>query len=463
MLMKTLLQLGFYIFATSIASHAQQTVASQVEAIRASLTIPHADDVRGNITLPTWQDGATITWKSSRPDIITDKDIRLKDCGNAAYTVIPAGVVSRQDKNVRVELTATIKKQNQTARKIFFVTVKARVPQKKAEAYIFLSFLDNHHEQVYFSAGKDPLHFTDLNQGKPVLLSTVGNKGVRDPYLLRSHEGDRFYLLATDLKVQTQGFETENGSLDIVVWESTDLVNWSDPRLVDVGARDFIKKDGRHLGCVYAPEAIYDKLTGEYVVFWASRVYPDYPRTKSGRRYKIFYSRTRDFVHFTPGQLYIDRGNGNIIDTSMLCAADGKYYRVSADGLMSIEQADSILGTWRKLSDLTNLHKKMSNYDLYMADTQVELKGKRVEGPELFKFNNENQYGLYADNYQKPGIGYIPTTTTSLNDTTGRAWQLYTREQYHFGKQKKRHGSILGITQQEYDAIMKKWGRPYNP
>ncbi|TCC46969.1 hypothetical protein E0H73_43690 [Kribbella pittospori] len=58
-------------------------------------------------------------------------------------------------------------------------------------------------EQIYFalSDGNDPLHFDDLNDGKPVLYSTSGECGVRDPHIVRSPEGDRFYLVATDLRL----------------------------------------------------------------------------------------------------------------------------------------------------------------------------------------------------------------------------------------------------------------------
>jgi len=46
-------------------------------------------------------------------------------------------------------------------------------------------------EQIYFalSDGNDPLHFHDLNGGKPVLYSTVGECGVRDPHIVRSPQG----------------------------------------------------------------------------------------------------------------------------------------------------------------------------------------------------------------------------------------------------------------------------------
>lgn len=49
-------------------------------------------------------------------------------------------------------------------------------------------------EQIYFalSDGNDPLQFRDLNGGEPVLYSTLGERGVRDPHIVRSPDGDRF-------------------------------------------------------------------------------------------------------------------------------------------------------------------------------------------------------------------------------------------------------------------------------
>src|SRR5947209_2637334 len=41
-------------------------------------------------------------------------------------------------------------------------------------------------EQIYFGLSADGFHWSDLNDSKPVLVSTLGEKGVRDPYLLRT-------------------------------------------------------------------------------------------------------------------------------------------------------------------------------------------------------------------------------------------------------------------------------------
>ena len=65
----------------------------------------------------------------------------------------------------------------------------------------------------------------------------MGEKGVRDPFIIRSPEGDKFYMIATDLKINGGngwGAAQTAGSQSLMVWDSTDLVNWSDQRMVDV-------------------------------------------------------------------------------------------------------------------------------------------------------------------------------------------------------------------------------------
>lgn len=457
-----------------------ETPQTLVTEAKEKLEIYNSDNIRGNITLPSEikagdkNTAVSVKWISSNPEIITDSDIPVGDIGIDDYTVMPAGVVTRQSEDTSVTLTAVIEYDGAEDTKVFETTVKAAPTKTDAlEAYIFSFFESNHNEQVYFAVGEDPLHFTDLNGGKPVLVSNVGKQGIRDPYIIRTPEGDKFYLIATDLKAEVQGFGDEatlTGSLGMVVWESTDLVNWTEPRLVDVGAKAYIDATGYHLGCVYAPEAVYDDVTGEYVLFWASRWYPYWissgETNKTGRKYKIFYSRTRDFVNFTQAQLYMDYDGPGVgaIDTTMIKTDGGKYYRVTADGDMTVQNADFILGKWRKVSDITTLHKKMNGYDNYAATHKnnsgetLELTGGLIEGPEFFKFNDSNRWGLYADNYQLPGFGYIPMSSEDLSDDTGTKWQLYGRDEYNFGNLKKRHGSILGITKEEYERLIQVYG-----
>ncbi|MEU4392120.1 hypothetical protein [Kribbella sp. NPDC023855] len=40
--------------------------------------------------------------------------------------------------------------------------------------------------QARVDLGNDPLHFDDLNGGKPILYSALGEGGVGDPHIVRS-------------------------------------------------------------------------------------------------------------------------------------------------------------------------------------------------------------------------------------------------------------------------------------
>lgn len=424
------------------------------------ITLAKTENIKGNITLPTKNSyGAKVEWTSSRPEIISDKAVKVE-----GYDDIPAGVVNRTDKTEEVTLTAKISLDDKEYTKEFKVTVAPKAEEKKLTKYMFAFFPSNSEEQMYFAAGKDNLHFEDLNDGEPVLTSEIGDKGIRDPFIFRSAEGDHFYMIATDLKVQTTGWGNAQyaGSLRMLVWESDDLVNWSKPRLADVGMNTEDFEQFGNVGCLWAPEAIYDEKTGEYVVFWASM--------SKDKSYQItYYSKTRDFVNFTTAKKFIDRGDKqHCIDTSIVKGNDGKYYRVSADtnaneGELSeimLEASDTVLGDWKKLGNIYQIQSGMKNYDAYKKDTNVNFVGGVVEGPELFALNDGKTFGLYMDNYG--GRGYIPTTTTDLSDTSGKAWRVYTSDEYDFGSLKKRHGSIMGITEDEYKALLAKWGNTVN-
>lgn len=303
--------------------------------------------------------------------------------------------------------------------------------------YLFAHFIGEQEngEQIYFALSRDGLHWEDLNGLQPVLYSTVGERGVRDPYLLRSEDGRTFYLLATDLSIYSRGGwgqskATETGSRSLVVWESRNLADWSEPRLVEVAPQE--------AGCAWAPEAIYDDEKGNYLVFWASAM----PAEDGGRGLHIYGSTTKDFHQFTKAELFITRGEtSSIIDTTII-KAGGRYYRASGDGQITIEACDSLTGEWSIISTLESLG--------------LELTGKEVEGPEFFKFNGEEKWGLLVDQYSS-GRGYLPIVTSDIGDTTGASWCKLEPEEYSFGSLKKRHGTILPVTQAEYEALLARY------
>lgn len=119
------------------------------------------------------------------------------------------------------------------------------------------------------------------------LRSTVGTGGVRDPSLVRSPDGSRYWIIATDLCIgcgRSWGDSMSNGSRILVVWESTDLVTWSQRRLLNAAGAI---PGGRN---AWAPEAIWNPATNDYVLYWATSA------TLNGvLKHRIYYARTTDF------------------------------------------------------------------------------------------------------------------------------------------------------------------------
>lgn len=446
----------------------------EISEILDGIVITDAAEIRGNIYLPERDGDAVITWKSSRPDIISDCRTGKK----------APGCVNRAADDTKVALTATVSLGNETGERSFEVLVKA-APKKLREddftGYLFGHFIGEaaeNEEQIYFAVSDDGLHFRDLNNGQPVLLSNVGECGVRDPYICRSKEGDRYFLIATDLSIYHRGgwFLNEQGYYDpsttgsssLVLWESGDLVNWGRPRLLPVAPEN--------AGMAWAPEMVYDDETGDYIIFFSSSIMN--PETKyKAKPNAIYYVATRDFIHFSEVSLFIDNQsdgeNGGrkreIIDTTVLKVGDF-YYSASKDGDnaeagggIRIMKTRTLLApdSWEKVLDLDELGLEKQSADGRRLDNGF------LEGPELFLFNKKDwrdpnipEYGLIADRYAT-GAGYLPIITTDPEDrdNSGNSWRLLKDSEYSFDRLKKRHGTILPITRCELERIKEAYDR----
>ncbi|MBQ0978634.1 glycoside hydrolase family 43 protein, partial [Micromonospora sp. M61] len=325
---------------------------------------------------------------------------------------------------------------------LLFTTWSAATPKEAAALDPTVGYLMAHftgesstNQQIYLAHSTDGLRWTDLNNGGLVLRSTVGTRGVRDPALVRSPAGDRYWIIATDLCIgcgQDWSTAINNGSRNLVVWESIDLVNWSAPWLLNVAGPI---PDGRN---AWAPEAIWNPATGDYVLYWATNV-----PLNGAAKHRIYYSRTADFRSITTPQVYLSRpGSQEIIDTQIVEVPTGvgayRYVRASRDDQITIEGSNSLLGTWTTLGNLSG----------------IGLTGAQVEGPMWMKFNSRNEWVLYLDQYAT-GRGYLPVLTT--NPSSPSAFRLPASGSYAMGGTKKRHGSILNLTAAEQTRVLARW------
>lgn len=298
-------------------------------------------------------------------------------------------------------------------------------------AYLFAHFVntegDASCEQIYFSISEDGQNWTTLNDGKPVLTSTVGELGVRDPYILRGQDG-KYFIIATDLSIYNRRDDSNrwgtcqtSGSKSIVVWESDDLVNWSEASLVKVSVDN--------AGCTWAPEAIYDPDKGAYMVFWASKVSDDNYATQ-----RVYRSYTKDFKTFTPAEVYIDGGNISNIDTTII-EHEGYYYRFTKNESKStviMEKARNLSDEWKAV-------------DTYTLGTMTGY-----EGPTIYKLNGEDKWCLLLDFYSK-SKGYKPFVTTDLAAGSFTAANDFVFDGTY------RHGTVMPITAEELAALKAKY------
>lgn len=331
---------------------------------------------------------------------------------------------------------------------LLFGTWSAATPREAAALDPFTGYLMAHFtgesatgQQIHLAHSEDGLRWTDLNNGGLVLRSTVGTRGVRDPALVRSPTGDRYWIIATDLCIgcgQDWNDAQNNGSRNLVVWESTDLVTWSAPWLLNVAGTI---PDGRN---AWAPEAIWNPATGDYVLYWATKA------TLNGVfKHRVYHARTTNFRSITTPQVYIDRGGSQeTIDTQIVEVPAGvgthRYVRASRDDQITVEGSDSVLGPWTRLGDLA----------------AIGLTGAQVEGPMWLRFNNRDEWTLYLDQYAS-GRGYLPVLT--VNPSSPGSYRIPASGSYHLGGTRKRHGSILNLTSAEQNRVLARWrGTPVN-
>lgn len=390
---------------------AQGDDQSAVKVAATELAVVNAGAAYGSLTLPTNINGATVTWSSGNEKLVT-----------------ASGEVTRpKNRDAKVVLRATITKGGATASKDITVRVVKAFRKASDKAYLFVHFTFVE-EKIHFSLskGNNALDWQELNNGMPVFTSTIGTTGLRDPYIVRSPEGDTFYLMATDLK----WFNGEKGpdrKRYIQVWESHDLVNWSKQRDVLVSPPNVQN--------TYAPEAVWDESIGAYVVFWTSKL-------DTNNYYTPMYATTRDFVTFTEAQIW--QPNEWRIDSTVTKVGDW-YYRLTKSIDKSHSNCHDIV--MERSKKLRAPRDQWETVD-YCIGAKAGL--PETEAPLAFKSNvgdvSGDYFYLWAERWI-PNKTYVALRTRSFENPK---WEVVPVK---FPDPLPKHGVILPITAGEARAL----------
>jgi beta-xylosidase len=409
------------LWSTAVAINTE----AQIQAAVDSISVTNIEDVRGNLFLPKAVNGMEVTWSSSDPSIIS-----------------PEGIVRRQDAEQLVNLTATIDADGVTRERSISAKVRQAVQLDPFEGYAFAYFTGNSRagENIFLAAseGNNALSWTELNNKQPILTSTAGTKGLRDPFVIRSAEGDVFYLLATDLSIgsgTSWGDAVRKGSLFLEIWESNDLKTWSKQRHVQVSPPT--------AGNTWAPEAYYDTTLGQYVVFWASSLYEESDTGHTGNTYhRMLYVTTRDFVTFSEPVIWQDAGMSRI-DSTVLQEGNTFYRFTKDEGASGTGCADIIQ------ERSSSLRATLDSWTQVTACIGKNAGTSAVEGPTIFKANpndvNGQKFYLFVDEYS--GRGYIPLETA---DIANPSWKVSASYKLPTSP---RHGTVIPVTAKELAAL----------
>ncbi|WP_433534502.1 immunoglobulin-like domain-containing protein [Micromonospora sp. CA-249363] len=406
--------------------------AQAVDRDTFDLTLPGTDDVRGNLDLAAKGEfGSTITWRSTTTLVTPTGEVTRPAFGHA---------------DVAGTLTATITKGTASRTRSFPVTITAMPRSEEYERY-FMGYFKGEGiadgEQIMFatSNGNTALDWTGLTGGRPSLISQLGDQGLRDPHIVRSPDGDTFYMIATDLNWYDQGGYAINDTQYIEVFESHDLVNWTPQRHVKVAPDN--------AGNAFAPESLWVEEIGAYVVFWAQSLWSD-PVNRTGQgNAQMWYATTRDFKTFSAPRVWQDPAPLSRIDTTAIRVGD-HYYRVTKNEAGN--QGSDIFS--EKHTDF--LDSNLDNWTLVAPalgrTTWVPNQG--YEGPVIFKANPGDtscpgQFYLWGDRYTNGG-GYQAACHENIEAPT---WNAKAITMTNAGVVRPRHGTVIPLTVREWNDI----------
>ncbi len=290
------------------------------------------------------------------------------------------------------------------------------------DKYLFCYFTGNlpEEESVHLAVSEDGYNFTALNNNEPVIKQMLGRKCCRDPYIFRDKE-NMFHIIATDMRCH-DGWANNNS---MVVWDSDDLVTWKNERIIDFSQFKSTKSANR----VWAPEVIYDKKKGEYMIYWTHNNADDDLDTIT------WYAYTKDFATLTtePEILFKPKSGMCGIDADVI-EFGGKYYLYQADG-----EKESICYA---VSD------NVSGPYFEPEDNKVSVADTALEGNCIYKILGTDKYVLIADQFKAGGY-FMQETTDMIHFTK------VDRDKFSIEHLRPRHGSVMHITEEEYNRLTK--------
>lgn len=336
--------------------------------------------------------------------------------GNA---VIEGGKILKTDKSeerqpIQLKATLTYKGKEKS------VELKNIVLLDEYAGYILTYFGGKEEsKEMYMGYSYDGLHWMRLNNADAVLTSKIGQRQIRDPFIVRQKDGS-FAVFGTN------GWTSPR----ISIWDSEDLVTFENQRLCTVTQPGGVAS-GRYS---WAPECNYDPITDTYYVYWSD------PEANNGRG-QTYYNTSKDLENFSEAGVLFER-EYFIIDASIK-KYKGDYYMVYDDATGDNDTGNG--GRRIYLAKADSLEP-----GAFYPCSGVLSEGL-AEGPFLFQNFTDGSWVTYYDYYSKHKFGYATTKDISTGN-----WE-YQGICETMPWEEVRHGGVIPVTQSELDVILEAW------
>ncbi len=294
---------------------------------------------------------------------------------------------------------------------IFILNISAIHAQ---EVFVSTSFREPATDGLRYIYSKDGVNWDSI-PGVWLTPKVGTQKVMRDPSIVRSPDGI-YHMVWTSSWKGDKGFGYAS---------SSDLVNWSDEKLIPVMQFEPTTVN------VWAPEIFYDDEEKLYYVIWASTVPFKFEKGQEDEynNHRLYYVTTPDFKTFSSTKLFFDPGY-SVIDAMLVKRAKKDYVMVFKDNTrpnrnLKVAFAKSPTGPWENIS--------------------TPFTESFIEGPTALK--NGNKFLIYYDVYRKFMYGASATTDfKKFDDQTA----LVKVPQGH------KHGTIFKVPFPVLDNLLKQ-------
>jgi beta-xylosidase len=290
------------------------------------------------------------------------------------------------------------------------------------KVYLFSYFINNSRDGLHLAYSRDGLKWTALNDGRALLVPTVGkDRLMRDPSVVQGPDGTFHMVWTSSWTDRIIGYAS-----------SPDLIHWSEQKSIPV----MMHEPEAH-NC-WAPELFYDEPSQTYYIYWATTIpgrHKEVPviESEKGLNHRIYYVTTKDFVNFSETRMFFNP-DFSVIDAAIV--RDEKR-----NDLIMVVKNENSLPAEKNL----RITRTANIQEGFPTEVSPSITGDYwCEGPAPL-FIGDDLY-IYFDKYRNHQYGAVRSTDH------GETWQDIS-DQVSFPRG-IRHGTAFAVDSEVLDRLL---------